>query len=58
MTTNGFVKGLVTGACVGIAVTAMVNPPNRSDMKKVSRNANRAWTTVGSMIDGVMGNMH
>ena len=58
MQTNGFVKGLMTGAVVGIALSTAINPPDRGDVKKMSRNANRAWTTVGSMIDGVVGNMH
>jgi len=58
MATTTFVKGLVTGAAVGIALSTVINPPNKGDMKNYKKNANRAWTTVGSMIDGVMGSMH
>ena len=55
MQPNSFVKGLVTGACVGIAVSTMINPPDKKDIQRLNRSANNAWTTVGSMIDGVMG---
>ena len=52
---NNFVKGLVTGTCVGIAVAAIINPMDKHDLKKLNNNANKAWTTVGSVIDGVVG---
>ena len=55
MQPNGFVKCLVTGTCVGIVISTMVNPPDSGDIKRLNRSANKAWTTVGSMIDGVMG---
>ena len=55
MQPNGFVKGLVTGTCVGIAISSMINPLDSSDIKRINRSANKAWTTVGSMIDGVVG---
>jgi len=58
MQTNKYIKGLVTGACVGLAVSTMLNPMNKQDMKRLNNKANKAWTTVGSMIDGMMNTFH
>jgi len=52
--TNKYIKGLVAGACVGLAVSSIVNPVDKHDMKRMGHKANKAWTTVGSMIDGVV----
>ena len=54
MQTNKYIKGLVTGACVGLAVSSIINPVDKRDMKRMNNKANKAWTTVGSMIDGVV----
>jgi len=58
MQTNKYIKGLVTGACVGLAVSSILNPMEKRDMKRLNNKANKAWTTVGSMIDGVMNNFN
>ncbi|MCL2739972.1 MAG: hypothetical protein FWE47_02085 [Oscillospiraceae bacterium] len=58
MQTNKYIKGLVTGACVGLAVSTMVGPMNKKTMKHMNHKVNKTWANVGNMIDGVMNNFN
>ena len=52
--TMGFIKGFVTGTCVGGAMCLMMDPPNTTKIKKAYKKTNRALKTVGYAIEEMM----
>ncbi|MDR1101530.1 MAG: hypothetical protein LBL34_04145 [Clostridiales bacterium] len=54
MQSNGFVKGLVTGVTAGIVISTVINPLDSSDVRRINKGANKAFTTIGSIMDGVI----
>jgi Na+/proline symporter len=54
MPKSGFVKGLVTGAVVGIAMTNIVNPIDSNDVKRWGKGTHKAFSTIGNVVDGIV----
>ncbi len=54
MNTGSFVKGMVTGAVVGMGVAMLANPMDNRDKKRIARRTSRIFTTIGSMADNLL----
>ena len=50
----GFAKGFLAGSVIGGAVCMMMEPPNRTKIKKAYRKTNRALKTVGCAIEDLV----
>ncbi len=54
MNTGSFVKGMVTGAIVGMGISMVANPIDGRDKKKLVRRTSRMFTTIGTIADNVL----
>lgn len=57
MNTGSFLKGVATGAAIGVSISMIMSPVDRKDVRKVQKNAGRMFTTVGSLLDNVLSNV-
>lgn len=57
MNTGSFLKGVATGAAIGVGISMFISPVDKKDMRRVQKNAGRLFTTVGSMLDNMLSNM-
>lgn len=52
----GFAKGFVAGSILGGAVCMMIQPPDKSKIKKAYKKTNRALKTVGYALEELVSN--
>ena len=52
--TVGFAKGFLAGTIIGGAMCMMMEPPNKTKIRKAYRKTNRALKTVGCAIEDLM----
>lgn len=57
MNTGSFLKGVATGAAIGVSLSMIMSPVDKKDVRRVQKNASRMFTTVGSMLDNLLSNM-
>lgn len=54
MMSHGFLKGMATGAAMGMGIALAVNPITEKDKKRFAKNTSRIFTTLGSVADNIM----
>ena len=54
MTRGNFVKGMITGAMVGMAVGMILDPTHDRDRRRFRKNAGRYIRSAGSVIENLM----
>ena len=54
MMSHGFLKGMATGAVVGMGVVLAVNPINEKDKKRFAKNTSKMFTTLGTVADNIV----
>jgi len=52
---GGFVRGISTGAIIGIAVGAVGSMYMRANKKGIKKNVGKALRNVGNLVDDVSG---
>lgn len=52
-TTGTFIKGVATGAIIGLGASLILHPMDKKDMKRMQQGSSRLFTTVGGMLDSV-----
>ena len=55
--TGSFLKGVATGAAIGVGMSMILSPVDRKDAKKIQKGAGNVFTTVGNVLDNVFSNM-
>lgn len=51
---KSFVGAMATGIVVGTVVGMMIDPINDKQHKKIYKNANNVFKTIGSIVDDVI----
>lgn len=51
---NNFTKGIITGICVGAAVSMIIDPKNERRARAFRKQMNRTVRTIGSVINNMM----
>lgn len=54
MNIKSFVGAMATGIVVGTVVGMMIDPINDKQHKKIYKNANNVFKTIGSIVDDVI----
>ena len=54
MNTGSFVKGMVTGAVIGMGISMVANPMEERDRRRLAKRTSKMFTTIGSIADNVM----
>ncbi|OQB16003.1 MAG: hypothetical protein BWY15_00130 [Firmicutes bacterium ADurb.Bin193] len=54
MNTGSFVKGMITGAVIGIGISMVANPVDEHDRRRFAKKTSRMFTTIGQIADNVM----
>jgi len=54
MSTGSFVKGMVTGAVVGMGISMIANPVDERDRRSFAKKTSKLFTTIGSIADSFM----
>lgn len=54
MNTGSFVKGIVTGAVIGMGVTMLASPVDERDRKRLAKKTSKMFTTLGAVADNIM----
>lgn len=54
MNTGSFIKGMVTGAVIGMGISMVANPMDERDRRRLSKKTSKVFTTIGSIADNVL----
>ena len=54
MNTGSFVKGMVTGAVIGMGISMVANPIDERDRRRIAKKISKLFTTIGSIADNVI----
>lgn len=54
MNTGSFVKGMVTGAVIGMGISVVANPMDERDKRRIAKKTSKIFTTIGSIADNMI----
>jgi gas vesicle protein len=54
MNTGSFIKGMVTGAVIGMGISMVANPIDERDRRRLAKKTSKMFTTIGSIADNVL----
>ncbi|MCK9478941.1 MAG: hypothetical protein M0R40_05500 [Firmicutes bacterium] len=54
MNTGTFVKGMVTGAVIGMGLSMVANPMDERDRRRIVKRTSKMFTTIGSIADNMI----
>jgi gas vesicle protein len=54
LNTGSFVKGMVTGAVIGMGISMVANPIDERDRRRIAKKTSKLFTTIGSIADNVI----
>lgn len=54
MNTGSFVKGVVTGAVIGMGLSMLAVPVDERDRKRLAKKTSKVFTTLGAVADNIM----
>ncbi|MDD3765586.1 MAG: YtxH domain-containing protein [Eubacteriales bacterium] len=54
MNTGSFVKGIVTGAVIGMGISMLAVPTDERDRKRLAKKTSKVFTTLGAVADNIM----
>ncbi|MDR0405817.1 MAG: hypothetical protein LBH54_03360 [Clostridiales bacterium] len=54
MNTGSFVKGMVTGAIVGMGISMVAHPVDERDRRRIARKTSKMFTTIGTIADNIL----
>ncbi len=56
MMSKGFAGGVITGAVLGAALGMFVDPMSDRQHRKIKKQTNNMFKTLGSVVDSIMDN--